>query len=89
MALVFICIMNIIAFASMGIDKQRARKGQWRISERTLVLLALIGGSAGTLTGIYVFRHKTRHRKFTVGVPAILVLQLAAACYVAAVCSTR
>ena len=57
-------------------DKRRARQHQWRISERTLLGLALIGGSAGALAGMYLFRHKTKKLKFVVGVPVILAVQL-------------
>lgn len=69
--------INLIAFAAFGRDKQKARKGQWRISERRLILLALLGGSAGALIGMYLFHHKTRKRKFTVGVPLIFLVQIA------------
>lgn len=78
---VYLLVMNVAAFAAMGIDKRRARKGAWRIPERVLFGLAIFGGSVGALTGMYTFRHKTRHRSFTVGMPVILVVQLAAACY--------
>lgn len=72
----WLLLMNGAAFAAFGIDKRRAVSGRWRIRERTLFLLAALGGSAGALAGMYVFRHKTRHRKFTVGLPAILIFQL-------------
>ncbi len=68
--------MNLIAFALYGIDKRRAKQGAWRISEYTLLLVALLGGSLGALLGMRYFRHKTRHRKFRYGVPLILLLQL-------------
>ena len=68
--------MNLAAFAAMGIDKRRAKRGAWRIPEKTLFLLALAGGSAGALAGMYTFRHKTRHKKFVVGIPAILALHI-------------
>ena len=67
---------NLIALALMGLDKRRAARGQWRIRERTLFLSALLGGSPGAILGMRLFRHKTRHRSFTLGMPAILVLQL-------------
>lgn len=78
--LIFICylaFLNLAAFLAMGIDKARARGGRWRIPEKTLFLLALLGGSLGGILGIYTFRHKTLHRQFTLGFPLILVLQLA------------
>lgn len=62
----------------MLVDKRKAQKKLWRIPESTLLLTAAIGGSIGSLAGMYTFRHKTRHLKFTLGVPAILILQLIA-----------
>ena len=75
--LIYLAVMNILGFALMGIDKSRARKGKWRIRERTLFLFSLLGGSIGTLTGMYVFRHKTKHWYFVIGMPLILIIQLA------------
>lgn len=75
MAVYFICI-NIITFIIYGIDKRRARQHRWRISEATLILLAMLGGSVGALTGMRCFRHKTRHWKFTIGIPVILGIQI-------------
>ena len=63
----------------MGIDKRRAKRDAWRIRERTLFLLALFGGSLGAMAGMWIFHHKTRHWYFVIGMPAILILQLAAA----------
>ena len=74
---IYIILINLIAFVVFGIDKRKARKGQWRVPESTLFILALIGGSIGALTGMLVFRHKTKHRKFTIGIPLILALQIA------------
>ena len=62
--------------ALMGIDKWKARRGRWRISEKTLFLAAIFGGSIGSLAGMYLFRHKTKHLRFTIGIPVILVLQM-------------
>ena len=73
---VYILILNLAGFFSMGIDKQRARKGQWRIPEKTLFLLSLLGGSLGSLLGMYTFRHKTKHWYFRYGFPLILLTQL-------------
>lgn len=61
----------------MLVDKRKAVKKKWRIPEATLLFWAAIGGSVGALTGMYVFRHKTKHPKFTLGVPAILIAQIA------------
>jgi len=75
----YLIIMNALGFLLMLIDKQKARRGQWRIPEATLMGVAALGGSVGSLIGMYTVRHKTRHLKFTLGIPAILVLQLIAA----------
>lgn len=74
--LFYLLIVNAVAFLLMLVDKQKARKKLWRIPESTLLLSAAIGGSIGSLTGMYTFRHKTKHLKFTLGVPAILILQI-------------
>lgn len=77
--LIYLLIVNAIAFLLMRIDKQKARKKKWRIPEATLMGFAAIGGSIGALMGMYTFRHKTLHKKFSIGIPAILIAQLAAA----------
>lgn len=74
----YLAWMNLIGFALMGIDKRRAVKKLWRIPESTLFIIALIGGSIGSIIGMKVFHHKTRHWYFVYGMPAILLLQLAA-----------
>lgn len=76
--IVYIIIINLIGFFIMGIDKRRAVRRMWRVAERTLFTIALLFGSIGILTGMYVFRHKTKHLSFAIGIPAILVLQLLA-----------
>lgn len=76
--LLYLLIVNAVSFLLMLVDKQKARKKLWRIPESTLLLTAAIGGSLGCLAGMYTFRHKTRHLKFTIGVPAILIGQIAA-----------
>lgn len=75
LALYLLCI-NLVAFALMGIDKRRAIRKAWRISERTLFFSALLGGSVGAIAGMQIFRHKTKHWYFKYGMPAILILQL-------------
>lgn len=75
----FLAAFNLLAFILMGADKRRARMGRRRIPERTLFLSALIGGSVGAIAGMYAFRHKTKHLRFILGLPAILLLQLALA----------
>lgn len=74
----YLAMMNLIGFAIMGIDKRRAVKKLWRIPESTLFIIALIGGSIGSIIGMRVFHHKTRHWYFVYGMPAILLLQIAA-----------
>ena len=77
----YLLVINAVAFFVYGIDKLKARKGWWRISESTLLLLALVGGSVGAWLGMKAWHHKTMHRKFQYGLPAILLLQLAIAVY--------
>ena len=77
--LLYLLLINAIAFVLMLADKQKARKNRWRIPERTLIGTALLGGSVGALLGMYTFRHKTKHPKFTLGIPAILAAQAALA----------
>lgn len=69
--------INILAFFLYGIDKWKAKRHLWRIPESVLLLSAAIGGSVGALTAMFLFRHKTQHKKFTIGVPVILALQIA------------
>ena len=77
----YLVFVNVIAFFVYGIDKLKARKGHWRISEATLLLLAIVGGSIGAWLGMKAWHHKTKHLKFMYGLPAILLLQLAIAVY--------
>ena len=76
--LIYLFAVNLTAFALMGADKLRAKKGYWRIPERTLFLAALAGGSLGGMAGMYLFRHKTLHTAFRIGFPLLFVLQVAA-----------
>lgn len=68
--------LNLITFITYGIDKLKAKKSRWRIPESTLILLALIGGSIGAWLGIKVWRHKTQHKKFYIGIPLIITGQI-------------
>lgn len=68
--------INLIGFALMGIDKYKARKRAFRIPEATLFIIAVIGGSIGSIIGMYAFRHKTKHFSFVYGMPFILILQI-------------
>lgn len=80
--ILYFLTVNVTAFALMGIDKRRAVRHGWRISEKTLFLSAILGGSIGAIWGMRHFRHKTKHWYFAYGLPAILILQIAAALYI-------
>lgn len=73
---IYLTIINAVAFLLMLVDKIKASRGLWRISEATLIGSAVLGGSVGSLLGMYLVRHKTLHPKFTIGVPVILALQI-------------
>lgn len=73
---IYLAIINAISFLLMLVDKYKAKKNLWRIPERTLMGFAAIGGSIGALAGMYLVRHKTKHLKFTVGIPVILFLHV-------------
>lgn len=79
----YLLLVNLIAFGVFGADKRRAKRGAWRVPEKTLFLLAILGGSVGAILGMRTFRHKTKHWYFRFGLPAILLLQLALAGWVA------
>lgn len=74
--IVYLIVINIIGFFIMGIDKRKAIRHAYRIPEATLFLIALIGGSIGSILGMHLFRHKTKHWYFVYGMPAILILQI-------------
>ena len=74
--LIYTAVMSLIAFAAFGIDKYKAKTNRWRISEKTLFLLALLGGGVGAYLGMKVFHHKTRHKQFAIGLPLIMIVQL-------------
>ena len=73
--LIYLLIINAVGFAVMLIDKQKAKKNRWRIPEKTLFGIALIGGSVGCIMGMYTVRHKTKHKHFVIGMPVILLAQ--------------
>ncbi|KKY01558.1 MULTISPECIES: DUF1294 domain-containing protein [Paraclostridium] len=73
---IYFLIISCISFLLMYIDKQKAIKREWRIPESTLMTLSLIGGAVGTYLGMYTFRHKTKHTKFTIGVPICIVINI-------------
>ena len=80
--LLYLLLINAAAFLLMLVDKIKAKKNRWRIPERTLFGSALLGGSIGALLGMYTFRHKTKHLSFTLGMPAILIAQIALAIWI-------
>lgn len=80
--LIYLALINLVTLIVYGADKRKAKKGKWRVPEKTLFLLAIIGGSIGALAGMYLFHHKTKHWYFKWGIPAILLLQIALAVYI-------
>ena len=77
----YLLAINIASFFLYGIDKYKAKKGRWRISEAILLLMAVIGGSIGAWAGMRLWHHKTMHKKFKYGIPVIIILQVAIAVY--------
>lgn len=75
--LIYLAVVNVVTFVMFGIDKWKARRSKWRIEESTLLWWAAAGGSIGALLGMKMWHHKTLHRKFTWGLPAILIAQVA------------
>lgn len=80
-AIIYIIAINIIAFFAMGIDKWKAKRGAWRISEGFLLGLVLLGGGVGGILGMYIFHHKTKKPKFQIGFPAILICEIVTIVY--------
>lgn len=74
--LIYLLIINVLGFLAMGIDKHKAKMGNRRIPENTLFGFTFLGGGIGTIAGIYVFHHKTQKKKFTIGMPVILILEI-------------
>ena len=74
--LVYLALLSLVTLIVYGVDKARAKRGLWRISERALLTLSLAGGAVGGLAAMQLFRHKTKHLKFTIGVPLLLVLHV-------------
>lgn len=82
MIILYLAVINVAAFSLMGVDKYRARKHLWRIPEHTLFAAALLGGSLGAIAGMYLWHHKTRHWYFVLGMPFILIVQIAGAVWI-------
>ncbi|MCI8597741.1 MAG: DUF1294 domain-containing protein [Lachnospiraceae bacterium] len=72
----YLTLINLLAFLLMAIDKSKARHRKWRIAEKTLFLTAILGGSIGSILGMQLFRHKTKHTSFVIGMPCILICQI-------------
>ena len=79
--LYYLLFINIITFMMYGIDKLKAKKGKWRISEATLLRMAIVGGSIGAWAGMRIWHHKTMHKKFRYGIPTIIIMQIALVVY--------
>lgn len=77
----YLLAINIATFFLYGIDKYKAKKGRWRISEATLLMMAVIGGCIGAWEGMRLWHHKTMHKKFKYGIPIIIIIQVALAVY--------
>lgn len=74
--ILYLVTINIIGFLAMYIDKEKAKKGKWRIKENTLLVITLLGGGIGTIAGMYSFRHKTKKMKFVIGFPVIIITEV-------------
>ena len=79
--IIYFIIINILGFLIMFIDKQKAKKGKWRIPEKTIFIVTALGGGIGTIAGMYTFRHKTQKLNFIIGLPLITVLEIILAIY--------
>lgn len=78
---IYLLLINLIGFALMGYDKTKARRAKWRIPEKSFFIVSLLGGSMGSWAGMYVYRHKTKHWYFVIGIPAILLIQVLATAF--------
>ena len=83
--MIYLLLINAAGYLLMRTDKKKAKKGAWRIPEATLMAVAAVGGSIGSLLGMYHFRHKTKHPKFTIGIPMILAVQVALAVWLTSI----
>ena len=85
----YLLAVNIATFFLYGIDKYKAKRGLWRISEATLLIIATIGGSIGAFAGMRLWHHKTMHKKFRYGIPMIIIVQVALAVYLLTINRSR
>ena len=74
--IIYLVAINLIAFLAMLIDKKKAENGKWRIQEKTIFIVTILGGGIGTILGMYIFRHKTKKLQFTIGLPVITILEI-------------
>lgn len=74
--IIYVVVINIIAFLAMGLDKWKAKRNAWRIPEQTLISLVLLGGGIGGIAGMYLFRHKTKRARFYIGFPALFIVEV-------------
>ena len=79
--IIYLFAINIFGFFIMWLDKQKAKKGEWRIKERTIFIVTALGGGFGTIAGMYTFRHKTQKLNFAIGLPTITILEIIAVIY--------
>ena len=79
--IIYLIVINIIGFLIMFIDKQKAKRGAWRIPEKTIFIITALGGGIGTIAGMYLFRHKTQKLNFIIGLPLITILEILLAIY--------
>jgi len=79
--IIYLLAINLIGFFAMWLDKRKAKKGAWRIPEKSLFMITFLGGGIGTVAGMYKFRHKTQKPKFIIGLPGILILEIVAVIY--------
>ncbi len=79
--IIYLIAINVIGFFAMLIDKEKAKRGSWRIPEKTLFMFTFLGGGFGTIAGMYLFRHKTKKLRFTIGFPVILITEIALVIY--------
>lgn len=79
--IIYFVVINIVGFLIMFIDKQKAKKGAWRIPERIIFIITALGGGIGTISGMYIFRHKTKKLNFIIGLPLITILEIILAIY--------
>ena len=79
--IIYLIVINVVGFFYMGLDKWKAKNNAWRIPEDTLFAITALGGGIGTIAGMYTFRHKTKKAKFTIGLPAILILEIVLVVY--------